>query len=182
MHWIEQHSIVRTSEHSQKRSEVMSMGRKTASTVESRSSFYFRLAPEEDERRKEIPVEEQSVDEGKSLSSRNSCKYSGGKLNFSLRGVQIWNRKGLGKNVCGKQKYKLLHIFHMTLSHTIVLGQNTTIIGTEQPAQHSAQRDFRNKDCWRHLCRQPLTILPIVTKPLFIFLSASKYLRAPCGT
>lgn len=70
----------------------------------------------------------------------------------------------------------------MTLSDTIVLGQNTTIIETESPAQQSAQSGFQKEVCWRHLCRQALTILPTVTKPLFMFLSANKYLRVPCGT
>lgn len=182
MHWIEQHSIARTSEYSHKRSEVMSTGRKTASTVQSRSSFYFRLAPEKDKRKKkrdtrwrtkcgwrEVPFNQKYLwalwREAKLLTTENA----------SLKEKKT-------RKQCGKQKYKLLHILPMTLSHTIVLGQNTAITETEPPAQCSAQRGFQNEDCWRHLCRQPLTLLPIVTKPLFIFFSASEYLRAPCGT
>lgn len=69
----------------------MSMEGKTVSTVEKGRSFYFRLSPEEDKRKKErdIPAEEQSVDEGKSLSSRIICEHSGGKLNFSRRRLQV---------------------------------------------------------------------------------------------
>lgn len=106
--------------------------------------------------------------------SRVIWEHSGGKLNFLLRVMQVWNRKRLWNNLCGKQKCRLLHILHMT-SHTIALGQNTTIIETEPPAQHSAQMGSQNKNWWMHLYGQPLTISPTVTDPLFIFLSASKY-------
>lgn len=63
---------------------------KMVSTVQKESSFYFRLSPGEDKRKKERDTgEEQSVDEGKSLSSRIICEHSGGKLNFSGRRLKV---------------------------------------------------------------------------------------------
>lgn len=157
------------------------MGRESASIAQSRSTVYFRLAPEEDKKK-----------EGKRYQVKNKVWMKGSPFQTEIpvsaeaellaKGSASLKQKETGKQPLWQTELQVTaYLAYDVISYNCSWSEyHKSRDRTTSPAL--GPKRFPERGLLEAFMRQPLTSPPRVTKPLLILWSAHKYPRAPRGT